>query len=92
LPLRRGFEKTKARSSRFCSVFERSNSSAAREATEIKVSSVVPVVPLALLVLLNEQRDLGLPAVQLARLSIRHRKRGCLVRVDPGPDYARLAW
>jgi hypothetical protein len=28
-------------SSRFCSVFERSNSSAVREATEIKVSSVV---------------------------------------------------
>ena len=40
-PLRRRFEKTEAINSRFCSVFERSKISAAREATEISPSKVV---------------------------------------------------
>jgi hypothetical protein len=59
---------TKAINSRFCSVFERSKTSAAREATEIRLSSVV--LSLAFLVLLNAQSDLVLPALQLARLFV----------------------
>ncbi len=45
LPLSRKFENTKAINSRFCSVFERSKMPAAREATEIKLSSVVRNTP-----------------------------------------------
>jgi hypothetical protein len=44
-PLSRRFENTKARSWRFCSGFELSNSSAAREANEIRLSSVVRKSP-----------------------------------------------
>jgi hypothetical protein len=40
-PLSRRFENTNARSWRFCSGFERSNNSAAREEKEIRLSSVV---------------------------------------------------
>ena len=45
LPLRLRFEKTKAINWRFCSMFERSKMSAAREATDIKLSSVVRKLP-----------------------------------------------
>jgi hypothetical protein len=44
-PLSRRFENTNARSWRFCSGFERSNNSAAREAKEIRLSSVVRKSP-----------------------------------------------